>query len=134
MNPQADQTGFAASGDEWVGGMAKTCGQEVSLDAAVIFPGGELKDGEKAITVINDTKLLFCKAGGVLFAMGDACPHQGASLAEGKLRGVTITCPRHGARFDLRTGKVLGGSGYPPLQMLPVSLENGKISLRLPTR
>jgi nitrite reductase/ring-hydroxylating ferredoxin subunit len=104
---------------------------EVSLDPAVIFPGGGLKDGEKTTAIINGAKLLFCKAGGMLFAVGDACPHQGASLNEGKLRGATITCPLHGARFDLRTGRVLGGSGYPPLQMLPVSLENGKISLCL---
>jgi 3-phenylpropionate/trans-cinnamate dioxygenase ferredoxin subunit len=107
------------------------CDPEVSLDPAVIFPAGDLKDGEKRTAVINGAKVLFCKAGGILFAVGDACPHQGASLNEGKLRGATLTCPLHGARFDLRTGRVLGGSGYPPLQMLPVTVENGKINLRL---
>jgi 3-phenylpropionate/trans-cinnamate dioxygenase ferredoxin subunit len=107
------------------------CDPEVSLDPAVIFPGGELKEGEKTTAVVNGAKVLFCKGGGILFAVGDACPHQGASLSEGKLRGATITCPLHGARFDLRTGRVLGGSGYPPLQMLTVTVENGKINLRL---
>jgi nitrite reductase/ring-hydroxylating ferredoxin subunit len=107
------------------------CEPEVCLDPAAIFPGGDLNDGQKTTAIINGTKLLFCKAGGMLFVVGDACPHQGASLNEGKLRGATIICPLHGARFDLRTGRVLGGSGYPPLQMLPVTAENGKINLRL---
>ena len=42
---------------------------------------------------------------GVISAIDGVCPHQGGPLAEGKLDGTTVTCPWHGWRFDVQTGR-----------------------------
>jgi 3-phenylpropionate/trans-cinnamate dioxygenase ferredoxin subunit len=48
---------------------------------------------------------LFRLADGTLCAVDESCPHAGASLAGGELEGALLTCPWHGFRFDLRTGR-----------------------------
>jgi len=55
------------------------------------------------------------REGGHLYAFEQACPHAGASLAEGRLRGGSISCPQHGGRFRLRDGQVLAGPPRRPL-------------------
>jgi len=45
---------------------------------------------------------------GEIFALSDTCTHRGGPLSEGELEGTTVTCPWHGAEFDVRTGGVLG--------------------------
>jgi nitrite reductase/ring-hydroxylating ferredoxin subunit len=47
--------------------------------------------------------------GGVISAIDGVCPHQGGPLAEGRLEGTSVTCPWHGWRFDVRTGKTALG-------------------------
>jgi 3-phenylpropionate/trans-cinnamate dioxygenase ferredoxin component len=66
-----------------------------------IAPGGKkLVDLEgRAIAVFN--------VDGQFYAIDDVCTHDGGPLAEGELEGAEIRCPRHGARFDVRTGKAL---------------------------
>ncbi len=46
---------------------------------------------------------------GKIYAIGDRCPHAGASLAEGHIKGACVTCPWHFADFDLASGKALSG-------------------------
>jgi nitrite reductase (NADH) small subunit len=62
----------------------------------------------KAFPVGDQTIALFNVAGKI-FAIGDVCPHAGASLAEGQVKGACVTCPWHFADFDLATGKALSG-------------------------
>jgi 3-phenylpropionate/trans-cinnamate dioxygenase ferredoxin subunit len=49
--------------------------------------------------------------GGTIRAIENSCPHNGASLASGKLEGNLIQCPAHGLRFDLTTGRMPGAGG-----------------------
>lgn len=53
--------------------------------------------------------VLVCRLDGVLCAVQAACPHRGAPLAEGTLDGAILTCPWHGASFDVRTGRRVRG-------------------------
>ena len=48
---------------------------------------------------------------GAIYAIDDVCTHDGGPLAEGELTGCEIQCPRHGARFDVRTGRPLSHAG-----------------------
>ncbi|BAU74110.1 Rieske (2Fe-2S) protein [Metapseudomonas furukawaii] len=49
---------------------------------------------------------------GALYALDDACPHNGASLFCGRLQGRLLQCPAHGLRFDLASGRVPGVTGF----------------------
>ena len=53
---------------------------------------------------VEDRVIVLFHVAGQLYAIDDACPHAGASLANGKLEGRTIQCPAHGLQFDLLTG------------------------------
>ena len=63
------------------------------------------------------------------YAIEDQCTHDGGPLGEGKLDGATgqIVCPRHGARFDLRTGAALTLPAIEPVPVYEVRIEGGDI-------
>jgi nitrite reductase/ring-hydroxylating ferredoxin subunit len=60
----------------------------------------------KQIKVSGRTVALF-NLGGTFYAIEDTCPHRGAPLSEGEVEGQEVTCPWHGARFDLTSGSHL---------------------------
>ena len=70
----------------------------------------EVKDippgGSKAVQV-DDQKIALFNVEGTFYAIGAECTHQGGPLAEGSLEGTTVTCPWHGATFEVGTGKNL---------------------------
>jgi len=68
--------------------------------------------------------------GGELLAVEDVCTHDGAPLADGDVEGEVITCPRHGARFSLRSGEVLAPPAYEPLPCYEVRVVDGWIEVR----
>ena len=57
---------------------------------------------------MNGTKIALFKVDGDYYAIDDPCTHQGGPLSEGDLAGKEVTCPWHGAIFDVTTGEVLG--------------------------
>lgn len=96
------------------------------LMAAAAFP----EEGKLAVQ-INGWHVLVARTEGGLFAVNDSCTHQAALLSGGKIRRGAIMCPLHGARFDLATGKCLGG-GYADLRRFEVRIENGMIAICIP--
>lgn len=64
-------------------------------------------------------------------AVNDRCTHQAALLSEGRVRRGAVMCPLHGARFDVLTGKCLGGA-YPDLRTFPVRLAEARIEVEVP--
>ncbi len=67
----------------------------------------QIPDPGKLVVEIDDRLVvLFCVKGAVS-CLDDICTHDGGPLGEGKLEGSTIACPRHGAKFDIRTGDAL---------------------------
>jgi len=67
----------------------------------------EVKDGEKKEITIDNKVLLLTNIQDTYYAIDNKCPHMGGSLYEGNLDGYTITCPKHGSVFDVRTGEVI---------------------------
>jgi nitrite reductase/ring-hydroxylating ferredoxin subunit len=59
----------------------------------------------RQVTVRGKTLAVF-NVNGTFFAVDDTCPHRGASLWEGEVEGTEVSCPLHGARFDLATGRI----------------------------
>ena len=89
----------------------------------------DLAEGGQQVLEHNGTNILLCRVQGVIHAVSAFCTHQGACLQGGRVRGTTISCPLHGARFDLLTGRVLGGLNYPPLTVYAVADQDGEIQL-----
>ena len=91
---------------------------------------GELSEGDHRLLDVKGVRVaVFCVAEGC-FAIEDVCTHDGGELAGGTLLGCEITCPRHGARFDIRTGAVLAPPAYEPLAVLPTRVQDGWLEVR----
>ena len=67
----------------------------------------EIPEGGAKIVRLDDQLIAIFHVDGGYYALDDVCTHDGGPLAEGLLEGHVIECPRHGARFDIRTGAVL---------------------------
>lgn len=57
----------------------------------------------------GDRTIMLANVDDNYYALNNRCPHMGGSLADGKLNGHVVTCPRHGSQFDVRTGEALHG-------------------------
>jgi 3-phenylpropionate/trans-cinnamate dioxygenase ferredoxin subunit len=91
------------------------------------IPAGSVK-----VVVVGDKRVALCNVDGQFFAIDDLCTHDGGSLDQGELDGDVIECPRHGARFDVRTGKVLALPAVKALNTYPVEVAGNEIRVALP--
>ncbi len=91
----------------------------------------DVPEGGKTVIEVGDRLVGLFHVGGEFWAIDDLCTHDGGPLAEGQLQGHTIICPRHGARFDIRTGRVLS---MPATQNVPaheVKVEGADVLVRI---
>ncbi|QSA95644.1 non-heme iron oxygenase ferredoxin subunit [Methylococcus sp. EFPC2] len=95
-----------------------------------VVPEAGLADGEHVVADVDGVSVAVFRVGSELFAIEDACTHDGAEIASGRLDGYEIVCPRHGARFCIRTGKVLKAPAYEDLSCFPVRVEGGVVQVR----
>ena len=72
-----------------------------------IGKSGDLVEGTMGEVVVEGRKILLARTGDRYYAADNRCPHMGATLSEGNLEGVVVTCPRHGSQFDLSNGSVV---------------------------
>jgi len=76
--------------------------------------------------------IVVARCGDQLFAVEDRCSHDGESLAGAEIEKCEIICPRHGARFDLRTGDALTPPAYEPIKTFNVREQDGRILVQTP--
>ena len=76
----------------------------------VSIPTAALPPGQRKLVFIDGRSVAVFNIEGTLYAIDNSCPHQGASLAHGKLDGTRLQCPAHGLHFDLATGCTPGGA------------------------
>jgi metal-sulfur cluster biosynthetic enzyme/nitrite reductase/ring-hydroxylating ferredoxin subunit len=92
---------------------------------------GDLADpGSKVVEVDGDLIALF-HVEGAFFALDDVCTHDGGPLASGELTGYKVACPRHGAKFDIRTGAALSMPAVRATRSHEVKVEDGGVWVRL---
>ncbi len=65
----------------------------------------DLEPGKGAVVVVKGTRIALFNCAGVFYAIKNTCPHMGGDLGEGYLEGDVVTCPWHGWRFSVKTGK-----------------------------
>jgi 3-phenylpropionate/trans-cinnamate dioxygenase ferredoxin component len=90
----------------------------------------ELPPGGRKPVVIDDTPALLLRVGDDFYAIEDVCTHDGQPLTDGPLTGCEITCPRHGARFDVRTGKPLCMPATEPVQTFEIQIRDKAVFAR----
>ncbi len=91
----------------------------------------EIPAGAAKAFIVEGRAIALARVGDQVFAFGDVCTHDGGPLAEGKLEGHVIQCPRHGARFDIRTGRVLRLPAVTPIPVYEVKVENHEVWVNL---
>jgi 3-phenylpropionate/trans-cinnamate dioxygenase ferredoxin component len=90
----------------------------------------ELLPGEHRVIDADGVPIAVFNIDGDLYAVEDVCTHDGGELAGGAVIGFEVECPRHGARFDLRTGAVCAPPAYEPIAKFPVKRDAGAIWTR----
>jgi len=88
-----------------------------------------LANGDHALVYIDGMEVAVFKIDGECYAIEDVCSHDGTEIASGELDGDEIVCPRHGARFCVKTGEVKCAPAYENLQTFPVRVVDGKIQV-----
>lgn len=73
----------------------------------------EIPVGAKKVATIEGTEVLIANVDEKYYAIGNKCTHMSGDLFKGTLEGNVVTCPRHGAKFDITTGKVISGPKVP---------------------
>ena len=98
-----------------------------------VGPVDELPPGEVKIVRAGELAIGVYNLNGEYYAIEDRCSHDDGPLCEGDFDcedGVAI-CPRHGARFDIKTGKALSLPAYLPVEAFEVFVEDGVIKVRV---
>ncbi len=93
----------------------------------------QLPPGERRELLVDGIDISVFNCEGTLYAIEDRCSHDDGPLGEGQLDAATCTveCPRHGSKFDLKTGRPLTLPAYEPIETFPVHVEDQMIKLEV---
>ena len=100
-------------------------------EAVKVATRSELEPGQKKLVDVDGRAIALFNVDGSFHAIDDVCTHDGGPLAEGELKGCEIQCPRHGARFDVRTGRALSMPAIEPVATHPVEMRGDDVFLRI---
>jgi len=92
---------------------------------------GDFREGRGTAVRLDGVQVAVFRAGDELVAFSDACPHMGASLADGRLAGPNVECAWHGWRYDTRTGQC-DSKRWARLRVYEVKVEGSDVLLRRP--
>lgn len=105
---------------------------ESKADFVEIAPASELPNGERLFVELGDKPIVVFNIAGQFFAIGDVCSHDDGPLGDGAIEGFNVVCPRHGAEFDIRTGKVMQMPAVVDIPAYPVMVRDGTIFIGIP--
>lgn len=89
-----------------------------------------LPPGQCKLVDVDDVTVAVYNIDGNFYAIEDTCTHDGGELATGVVEGNEVICPRHGARFCIKTGEALTAPAYEDVDCYPVRLRDGVIQVR----
>jgi 3-phenylpropionate/trans-cinnamate dioxygenase ferredoxin subunit len=89
-------------------------------DFVKVAKTAEIKPGQARLIEVKGKQIAVFNINGDFFAIDNMCTHEEASLVEGEISGHEVICPLHGAKFDVRTGEVLGPPAYDDVGCYPV--------------
>lgn len=106
--------------------------EEDKVNYLEIAPASELPNGERLFVDIGDTPVVIFNIAGEYFAIGDVCTHDDGPLGDGDIEEHNVICPRHGAQFDVRSGKAITMPAVVDIPAYPVQVQAGKIFIGIP--
>lgn len=104
--------------------VAAETGHWVAVAAAAMIAPGDYASVE-----VDGSFVAVFNVGGEFLAVDDLCTHDGGGLAGGAVEGDQVICPRHGARFCLRTGRALSPPAYEPVRSYPTRVNGGIVEV-----
>jgi 3-phenylpropionate/trans-cinnamate dioxygenase ferredoxin subunit len=90
----------------------------------------DLPPGAHRVVEVDGAQVAVFNLEGELYAIEDVCTHDGGILTGGPIEGNQIVCPRHGARFCIKTGEALTPPAFEPTATFPVRVENDEVKVR----
>ena len=94
---------------------------------AAVAKADEIEEGKVKVVRVGDAPIGLTKVEGEFFAFADVCTHDDGPVAEGELDEYIIECPRHGAKFDIRSGKVKQLPAVMPIPVYAVRVEGDAV-------
>jgi 3-phenylpropionate/trans-cinnamate dioxygenase ferredoxin subunit len=91
----------------------------------------DIEPGHVAVVEIEGQRLAVCRTADAVYAVADVCSHDGGALDQGELLGERIECPRHGAMFDIKTGRALTLPAVRPIKAYATRIIDGAIQIEL---
>ncbi len=99
-------------------------------DWVEVAPAEELPPGSHKVADVDDVMIAVFNIDGEFFAIEDVCTHDYGQLTGGEIEGDQVVCPRHGAKFCIKTGEALSPPAYEAVSTFPVKMEEGKVYVR----
>ena len=104
-----------------------------NLEFVFVAEQGEIPNGERIFVDINDHSIVIFNIAGKFFAIADVCSHDGGPLGDGEHEAdYKVACPRHGARFDIRSGKALTLPAILDISAYPVRIKGDQVEVGIP--
>lgn len=91
---------------------------------------GDLAPGAHLVVELEGVSIAVFNLAGEFYAIENVCTHDGSEIASGCVVDGAIECPRHGARFDIKTGEVVAPPAYEAVDTFPVRVEGGVVQVR----
>ena len=91
----------------------------------------EIPPGCARLVEVNGNEIALFNIGGTFHAIENSCTHVGGPLCEGEIQGAEVTCPWHGATFDIATGRALGPPAFEAVNRYEVRVEGSDIQIEI---
>jgi 3-phenylpropionate/trans-cinnamate dioxygenase ferredoxin subunit len=95
-----------------------------------VFSVDDIENGQHRVVDIDDTEVVIFKVDNDFFAIENVCSHDGGEIGSGALENGEIICPRHGARFCIKTGDVKSPPAYEGVESYAVRTENNIVQIQ----
>lgn len=96
-----------------------------------VLPAQQPTPGKGKLIRAKGKEIALFNIDGVFYAIDNRCPHSTGPLVQGRLFGATLTCPWHGAQFEVTTGRRLSGPAERDVVTYPVHVENDAILIEI---
>ena len=96
-------------------------------DKVLVAGVGEIPPGKAKVVKMGNIDVAVFNVEGKFYAIKDSCPHQGDPLSRGSLDGMTLTCPGHGWKFDLKSGRCIKGDEELSLRTFDTSVDGEQV-------
>jgi 3-phenylpropionate/trans-cinnamate dioxygenase ferredoxin subunit len=104
-----------------------------NLEYVPVADQEEIPNGHRAFFDIDEYSIVIFNIAGKLFAIADICSHDDGPVGDGELESeFEISCPRHGGRFDIRTGKATNLPAIIDIPAYPVRVKDGQVEVGIP--